>query len=96
MTTKDEETGLVPINDIETLDYDRVGNLWWTPKDKVPIRLGDMADSHLRNAALMLMGLGYQVYNASDVIKVQWLTAMRMEWERRRITNSFKRGKNDQ
>jgi len=87
----DETTDLALIEAFDIMNYDRVGNLWWTPKDKVPIRLGDMADSHLRNAALMLMGLGYQVYNVSDVIKVQWLTAMRMEWERRRLNNAFKK-----
>ena len=63
-------------------DFD-ISSLRWKTKAEGIIRLGDMPDSHLRNAALMLMGLGYQTYKAPDHIKVKWLTAFRLEWERR-------------
>jgi hypothetical protein len=61
----------------------KVEDLQWRTKDEGFIRLKFMQDSHLRNAALMLMGMGYQTYRAKDETKILWLTAFRMEWERR-------------
>lgn len=63
----------------------KVQDLQWRTRDEGFIRLGYMQDSHLRNAALMLMGLGFQAFNAPDDIKILWLTAFRMEWERRML-----------
>lgn len=61
-----------------------VSDILWKQSDgRPPIRLGDMEDSHLRNAALMLMGLGYQKWHGPDYLKIRWLTVMRMEWEKR-------------
>jgi len=60
-----------------------VSSLMWKTRDAGLIRLGDMDDWHLRNTALMLMGMGYQTYHASDELKIRWLTALRLEWERR-------------
>lgn len=74
------------------LDANRIPRLRWMQRNGTLIRLGDMADSHLRNTALMLMGLGYQRYHKDDAIKIKWLTALRMEWERRIATGQFIKG----
>ncbi len=58
-------------------------DIYWRTKDGEMISLTQMTDSHLRNTALMLMGMGYQNYVAPDAVKVLWLTALRAEWERR-------------
>jgi len=60
-----------------------VSNLLWQTKDEGLIPLKMMADSHLRNAALMLIGMSHQAYNAPDSLKIRWLTALRLEWEKR-------------
>jgi hypothetical protein len=73
----DGDIGLVKVNVID------VSDLMWQTRDEGFIPLKMMPDSHLRNTALMLMGMGYQQYNADDDLKVRWLTAIRMEWEKR-------------
>ena len=66
---------------------DNLQNLYWRTRDEGLIRIGDMPDAHLRNIALMLMGMGYQTWSGPDEIKILWLTAFRLEWERRRKHN---------
>lgn len=88
MANKTEtEQELAPLDqaDIEMIKDSRikVEDLQWLTREEGYIRLGMMQDSHLRNAALMLMGLGYQQYKAPDDLKIRWLTAFRMEWQRR-------------
>lgn len=60
-------------------------DILWRTRDEGLIRLGDMRDDHLRNCALMLIGMGYQTWGARqpDDLKVRWLTILRLEWERR-------------
>lgn len=55
----------------------------WKTREGELIPVHEMQDSHLRNTALFLMGLGYQKCNIDDRIKVAWLNVFRMEWERR-------------
>lgn len=82
-----KSTALVPydIPQIEDTDLvvDRVSKLLWKAKEEGLIALKDMDDHHIRSAALMLIGMGYQTYRAPDELKVRWLTAFRIEWERR-------------
>ena len=82
------EQGLVRLNeqDISERDVraDNTLNIYWRTKDGKMIALPQMTDTHLRNTALMLMGMGYQSFNAPDNVKVLWLRALRCEWERRR------------
>lgn len=60
-------------------------DLRWRTKEGVLIPIRKMDNHHLRNAALMLMGFGYQVYRAPDALKILWLSALRIEWERRML-----------
>lgn len=69
--------------EVEGLTYDHLKNIKWKTKTEEYIPISAMADNHLRNTALMLMGMGYQKYNCSDEAKIAWLTVFRMEWERR-------------
>ena len=62
---------------------DNLQNLYWRTREGELIKVGDLQDSHLRNIALMLMGFGYQKFLKDDRTKVLWLTALRIEWERR-------------
>lgn len=71
----------------EAEDY--IGRLMWKSRDGKLTRLQNMADSHLRNTALMLMGFGFSKYNAPDSIKIIWLTALRVEWQRRMTIREF-------
>lgn len=65
---------------------DNLQNLYWRTREGELIAIPKLAESHLRNIALMLMGFGYVRFNAPNEIKIMWLTALRMEWERRLIT----------
>lgn len=80
-----EEQGLVKYDGAEVYDIDvrenNLQNIYWRTKEGDIISIQRMADSHLRNTALMLMGMGYQVYNVSERLKILWLTALRLEWE---------------
>jgi hypothetical protein len=82
------ETGLVKYQGEEVFDIDvrpnNLQNIYWRTKEGELIALQDMHDDHLRNTALMLMGMGYQKYFAPERVKVLWLMALRLEWERRR------------
>ena len=80
-----EARTLAPVSDmsLEAIRQADVANIMWKTREDGLVRLCDMADSHLRNAALMLMGMGYQRYRASDEIKIKWLTVFAMEWKRR-------------
>lgn len=56
--------------------------LWRTANGRlVPVEM--MADNHLRNAAMFLMGLGYAKCIAADNNRIVWLRIFRLEWERR-------------
>lgn len=74
------ETGALAAVEVRLYD---VSDLMWKTSEGNLIPLKMMADSHLRNTALMLMGMGYQTYRAPDDLKVRWLTALRIEWEKR-------------
>jgi hypothetical protein len=58
--------------------------LWKTATGR-QIAIENMADSHLRNAALFLMGMGYAKCIAPDNVRVVWLRIFRIEWERRQL-----------
>lgn len=61
--------------------------LWKTANnDFIPVEL--MADNHLRNAAMFLMGMGYRKCIASEMQRVVWLRVFRIEWERRMLERS--------
>jgi len=65
---------------------DKIKGLCWKTKEGDLIPVSEMRDSHLRNAALFLMGLGYTTCVASTERKVVWLSILRKEWERRMLT----------
>lgn len=73
------------INIVELPAKNEIPNLKWRMRDGNIVALRDMADSHLRNSALFLMGLGFQKCIAKEPLRVLWLTAMRIEWERRML-----------
>lgn len=58
--------------------------LWKTATGR-QIAIENMADTHLRNAALFLMGMGYQKCIAPNNVRVVWLSIFRREWERRQL-----------
>lgn len=62
---------------------DNLQNLYWRTKDGELIAVPHLPDKHLRNIALMLMGFGYQEFRQPDRVKILWLSALRLEWERR-------------
>lgn len=67
-------------------------NGWtWRTKDGQHIPIVLMADSHLRNAALFLMGMGYSKCIAANDIRISWLTVFRTEWERRMLLRAEQR-----
>lgn len=61
----------------------------WKTKEGQLIPLSEMADSHLRNAALFLMGFGFQECIANNERRIVWLRVMRKEWERRQLKRRF-------
>lgn len=65
----------------------------WKTRDGRLIKVYQMTDSHLRNAALFLMGMGYQNCTAPSELRIFWLTILRREWERRLVqrANSLKK-----
>ena len=85
-----ENVGLVVPDDIDikNITLDMLSQLKWRTKEGALIRLYDMDDAHLRNASLMLIGMGFQDFNVPNDIKVAWLTAFRMEWERRKLARN--------
>lgn len=64
---------LVLNNDLE------VSQLEWTETTKLSM----MADEHIKNAALKLMGFGKEEYIGDDELKARWLVALRLEWQKR-------------
>lgn len=87
MNKTDEPQALAPLNqrDLELVQSKHVdvSDLMWQTRDEGLIPLRMMADSHIRNTALMLIGMGYQKYEATEGHKIRWLMALRMEWEKR-------------
>ena len=65
---------------------DRIKGLCWRTADGRLVPVSDMGDSHLRNTALFLMGMGYTVCMCNNVQRVAWLTILRKEWERRALS----------
>jgi len=65
------------------LAKDNLSQCKWRTKDGLVIPVCEMADSHLRNAALFLMGMGYTKCTAIEGTRITYLTILRMEWERR-------------
>lgn len=64
---------------------DRHGIWTWKTIDGRLIPVSLMTDSHLRNAALFLMGMGYTKCIAANKTRILWLTVLRREWERRML-----------
>lgn len=62
---------------------DSNGKWLWRMADGRQIPVEEMADNHLRNAAMFLMGMGYRKCIANDTSRVVWLRIFRLEWERR-------------
>ena len=87
MSKTDEPQELAPIHykDVELAQSGsiNVSDLMWQTRDEGLIPLHMIEDSHLRNIALMLIGMGYQAYKATDGHKIRWLTVLRIEWEKR-------------
>lgn len=62
---------------------DILSSLQWKMQTGELIHLADMEDKHIRNCALFLMNMGYMRCGIKEDIRIKWLTAFRMEWERR-------------
>ena len=62
---------------------DNIKNVKWRTKDGEVIPVPELKDSHLRNIALFLMGMGYLTCTASEDRRIVWLHVLRIEWERR-------------
>jgi hypothetical protein len=60
----------------------------WKTRDRQLIPISQLKDSHLRNIALFLMGMGYSECIASQEIRVIWLAALSHEWQRRMYDRS--------
>lgn len=67
------------------LIIDKWGKVKWRTKDGQIMLVSEMTDSHLRNTALFLMGMGYTTCIAREDRRVIFLTALRIEWERRML-----------
>jgi len=87
MSNEQNEQALVRLDGGEIYDSDvrkdNLPNFYWRMKSGEIVAITKMEDSHLRNTALMLIGMGYQTFNAPDRLKILWLSALRLEWERR-------------
>lgn len=67
---------------------DQNGKWLWRTADGRLIPVEMMADNHLRNAAMFLMGMGYAKCIADDKSCIVWLRIFRTEWERRMLTRA--------
>lgn len=65
--------------------------LCWVTKTGHWVPVKDIADSHLRNIGLFLIGMGYTECVASEVQRVAWLTILTKEWKRRLLVRSVNR-----
>lgn len=61
-----------------------ISDVLWRTRDEGMIPLKMIEDSHLKNIALMLIGMGNQQYKTSDENRARWLIILRMEWEKRK------------
>jgi hypothetical protein len=59
-----------------------VSDLIWYSRDG-ELRLSQLDDMHIRNAALKLIGFGTDEYEADDLLKARWLMALHWEWSKR-------------
>jgi hypothetical protein len=84
----DSEQGLMRLNgqNIREQDVraDNTRNIYWLTAEGELIALPQMTDTHLRNTALLLIGMGYQSFSAPDSVRVLWLRALHCEWVRRK------------
>ena len=62
----------------------------WRTREGKEIAVYDMPDSHLRNAALFLMGMGYSKCIAKQDTRIMWLRVLKAEWDRRIATGQVK------
>jgi hypothetical protein len=65
----------------------------WRTADGKEIAICNMADNHLRNAALFLMGMGYRTCIADSKVRVVWLKIFATEWQRRMLAREEERNK---
>lgn len=70
---------------------DMNGKWLWRTADGVEIAVENMADNHLRNAAMFLMGMGYRRCIADTKVRIVWLKILRIEWERRMLARAEER-----
>ncbi len=70
------------------LAEDKLKNIKWKTAEGEIIPIGMITNSHLRNIALFLMGMGYKTCIAPDSDRLNWLVVLRMEWERRKRTGT--------
>lgn len=92
-----QELALIPVNQMFELKTNKidVSDIMWQTKDEGLIQLKYVDDQHLRNIALMLIGMGYQTYVTTPENRANWLIVLRMEWEKRQRerTTTFKKNK---
>ena len=82
-----ELLGVVP-----EITIDNLSRVQWRMRNKQLIYLKDMEDSHVRNAAMFLLGFGYNRCRCDEEVRLLWLKVLKMEWERRMLkrTNGLK------
>lgn len=67
------------------------GKYLWRMADGREVAVENMADNHLRNCSLFLMGMGYLKCHAAPIQCIAWLTVFRREWERRMLARMFQK-----
>lgn len=88
------------MSDLRTLTSDELGEVLSGKKEPGSVMWDEnisvkyMADPHLKNAALKLMGFGNEEYDAEEIVKERWITLLRLEWGKRLEArkSSFKKG----
>lgn len=81
----DEDTFDAEVEYVDLPALNEIGELSWKMSTGERIKIKNMTDSHLRNCALFLMGMGFGICRAPERNRINWLTAFRTEWERRMI-----------
>lgn len=55
--------------------------VWRSGEEYQPLKM--FSDIHIRNAVLKLIGFAKEEYDAPEELKLRWLTALKLEWQKR-------------
>lgn len=76
------------VSEGELINLNTDREVCWRTRDGQVIPISQLRDSHLRNIALFLMGMGYSECVADKKVRVVWLAALSYEWQRRMATRN--------